>query len=117
MLFSSSNIKNTLLMCITMAITLFLLRGFNSEIELTLIEFVPCILSSGIGAILVFLYLYFFPSQRKDKFITFFIPGVVLMLAIITTGLSSFWLIDELILMLSFIFGGQQLSESVEKSL
>jgi hypothetical protein len=117
MLFSSSNIKNTLLMCITMAITLFLLRGFNSEIELTLIEFVPCILSSGIGATLVFLYLYFFPSQRKDKFITFFIPGVVLMLAIITTGLSSFWLIDELILMLSFIFGGQQLSESVEKSL
>jgi hypothetical protein len=117
MLFSVHNLKNAVLMCITMAVTLFLLRGFNSEIELTLIEFVPYILSSSIGATLVFLYLYLFPSQRKDKFITFFIPGVILMIVIITTGLSRFWLVEELILMLSFIFGGQQLSEFSEKSL
>jgi hypothetical protein len=36
---------------------------------------------------------------------------------IITTGLSSFWLIDELILMLCFIFGGQELSRTESKSL
>jgi hypothetical protein len=100
-----------------MAVTLFLFRVYSAEVELTLIEFVPYLLSSAIGAALVFIYLYFFPSQRKDKFITFFIPGVILMVAMITTGLANFWIVDELILMLSFIFGGQQLSNSVEKSL
>jgi len=100
-----------------MAVTLFLLRSFNSEIELTLINLIPYILSSAIGAILVFLYLYFFPSQRKDKFLTFFIPGVVLMVALIKTDLSSFWFIDELTLMMSFMFSGQQLSEPIENSL
>jgi Na+/melibiose symporter-like transporter len=100
-----------------MSVTLFLLRGFYSEIELNLVNLIPYLLSSVIGSTLVFLYLYIFPSQRKDKFLTFFIPGVVLMVLIITTGLSSLWLIDELILMLCFIFGGQELSTPESKSL
>ena len=117
MLITTHNIKYLLIMCITMSVTIFLLRGFYSEIELNLVNFIPYLLSSIVGVALVFLYLYLFPSQRKDKFLTFFIPGVVLMVLIITTGLSSFWLIDELILMLCFIFGGQELSKSESKSL
>ncbi|MBT3136926.1 hypothetical protein KL866_17840 [Alteromonas sp. ALT199] len=100
-----------------MSVTIFLLRGFYSEIELNLINLTPYLLSSVIGAVLAFLYIYLFPSQRKDKFLTFFIPGVILTVLIITTGLSSFWLIDELILMLCFIFGGQELSKAESKSL
>jgi len=117
MLITAHNIKYSLIMCITMSVTIFLLRGFSSEIELNIINFIPYLLSSVIGATLVYLYLYLFPSQRKDKFLTFFIPGVVLMVLIITTGLSGFWLIDELILMLCFIFGGQELSKTESKSL
>ncbi|GHF02355.1 hypothetical protein [Thalassotalea profundi] len=117
MLITARNIKNSLIMCITMSVTLFLLRGFYDEIELTLVNLLPYLLSSVIGAALVFLYLYLFPSQRKDKFLTFFIPGIVLMVVIITTGLSSFWLIDELILMLCFVFGGQEISKAESKPL
>lgn len=104
-------------MCFKMSVAIFLFRGFFSEIELNIVNLIPFLLSSVIGATLAFLYLYLFPSQRKYKFLTFFIPGVVLEVLIITTGLSNFWLIDELILMLCFIIGGQELSKPESKSL
>lgn len=106
MLLTARNIKTTLLMCVVMAITLFFMRGFYSEIELTPINLVPFLFSALLGVALVFLYLYIFPSQRNHKFITLLIPGTVLMVILLTTGLSDLWLIDELMVMLIFIFAG-----------
>jgi len=104
-------------MCVVMAVAMFLFRGFSSEIELTLINLIPYLLSAISGVALVFLYLYLFPSQRKNSFLTFFIPGIVFTLTLILTGLADFWLIEELIFALGFIFGGQELSNTEEKSL
>ncbi|GHE85463.1 hypothetical protein GCM10011501_13130 [Thalassotalea profundi] len=72
-------------------------------------------MSALFGVISVFLYLCVFPSQRKDKFFTFFNPAVVLMVILITIGLSNLWLIDEQMFMLSFIFGGQEISKPINK--
>lgn len=109
MLITANKIIKLLIMCITMSLTFFLLRGLFGEDELILTNLFPYLLSSAIGITLVSLYLYYFPSQKKVKFFSFFIPGMILMLLLIPTGLSQIWLIDELILLLCFIFGGQEL--------
>ena len=100
-----------------MAITFFFLNGFFSEIELTLINLIPYLVSGSLGLALVFLYLYSFPSQKKGKFLTFFIPGIIFLVVLIKSGLSNFWIIDESMFLMSFIFGGQEVSKPVEKSL
>lgn len=117
MLFTFRNIKTTFIMCVVMAVTLFLFRGFYSEIELTPINLIPYLFSAFTGVALVFLYLYLFPSQRKNSLLTFFIPGMVFMVTLILSGIADFWLVEELIFSLGFIFGGQELSNTEVKSL
>jgi len=105
-------------MCIVMSITLFVMHGyFYSTIELTPLNLTPYLFSSFLGVALVLLYLFIFPSQRKNTFLTFFLPSMAFMVILIVFGVADFWLIDELILALSFIFGGQELSRSEVKSL
>ena len=116
MLLTAQNIKSTSIMCITMAVTLFLMRGYYGEVEFTPINLIPYLISALFGVIVVLLYLHVFPSQRKDKFLTFFIPGIVLTIGLLQTGLADLWLIDELMFMLSFMFSGQELSKNTEKS-
>lgn len=117
MLLTSQNIKTTLIMCIVMALTLFFFRGFSGDVELTPINIVPYLSSAFIGLALVFLYLLVFPSQRKNKFLTFFIPGIAILFVLIFSSLANLWLIDELSLTLAFMFGGQELSKPQAKSL
>lgn len=111
MLLTYKNIRNVLVMAFVMALTIFAMRGFQSETELTLINLVPYLFSSFCGAILVFLYLYLFPSQRKDNFLTFLIPGIALLTLLLSTGVADLWLIDDLMLFLVFVFGGQEVSK------
>ncbi|WP_371185453.1 hypothetical protein [Thalassotalea maritima] len=100
-----------------MAVTMFVMRAFYSEVELTPINLAPYLVSGLLGLALVFLYLYALPSQRKDRFLTFFIPGMMLLVVLIKSGLSNLWLIDELMCLISFICGGQEISKPAEKSL
>ncbi len=74
-------------------------------------------MSGAIGLFLVFMYLQFFPNQRKDNSLALFSLGVVLILVTIVTGLADVWIIDELMLALSFIFGGQEISKNILQSL
>ncbi len=41
MLFTMKNLTTAIVMCIVMALTLFLLRWFNADVELTIINLVP----------------------------------------------------------------------------
>lgn len=117
MLLTPKNIKSTIIMSVVTALTLFFMRGFYSEVEITPINLVPYLLSAFCGVILAFLYLFLFPSQRKDSFLTFLIPGFALIVVLLLTGLANLWLIDELAFMLAFILGGQEVSKPIEKSL
>lgn len=54
-------------------------------------------------------------SQRKDKFISFFIPDFVFIILLTASGLSSLWLIDELTILMCFIFAGQEVSKAAKK--
>ena len=105
-------------MCVVMSLTLFTMHGYvYSKIELVPINLIPYLFSSFLGVALVLLYLFVFPSQRKNTFLTFFIPSMVFMVVLIVTGLADFWLVEELILALAFMFGGQELSKAEVKSL
>lgn len=117
MFFTTKNILSTLAMCVVMAITLFLCRVFFYETALMVVNFVPYLLSALLGLALVLIYLQFFPSQRKDNFITFFIPGFILLSLLVLTDFTGEGLIDELMFVLSFIFGGQELSKKFITSL
>lgn len=118
MLLTSKNIRTLMLMCAVMSVTLFIMHGYvYSKIELVVVNLIPYLFSSLLGVTLVLLYLFVFPNQRKNKFFTFFIPGMIFMVVLIVTGLAELWLIDELILALAFIFGGQELSKAEVKSL
>ena len=88
-----------------------------SKIELVPLNLIPYLFSSFLGVALMLLYLYLFPSQRKNSFLTLFIPGIVSMIALIFSGIADLWLIDELTFSLAFIFGGQKLSNTEAKSL
>ena len=117
-LLTSKNIRTLLVMCAVMALTLFIMHGYiYSKIELVPLNLIPYLFSSFLGVALVLLYLYLFPSQRKNSFLTFFILGMVSMIALIVSGIADLWLIDELIFSLAFIFGGQELSNTEAKSL
>ena len=117
MLLTPKNIKSTTIMSVVMALTLFFMRGFYSEVEITPINLMPYLLSASCGVVLAFLYLSLFPSQRRNSFLTFFIPGIALIIVLLLTGLANLWLLDELTFMLAFIFGGQEISKPIEKSL
>lgn len=117
MLLTPKNIKSTTIMSVVMALTLFFMRGFYSEVEITPINFMPYLVSAFCGIVLVFLYLSLFPSQRKNSFLTFFLPSIALIVLLLLTGLANLWLLDELTFMLAFIFGGQEISKPIEKSL
>jgi len=118
MLLTSKIVRTILVMCIVMSITLFIMDGYiYSKIELVPLNLIPYLFSSFIGVILVLLYLYLFPSQRVNSFLTFFFPGMVFMVTLIVTGSADFWLINELIFALAFMFGGQELSNTEVKSL
>ncbi|GGO71551.1 hypothetical protein GCM10010982_27600 [Bowmanella pacifica] len=100
-----------------MAVTLFLIRIFYQDLDVTALNLIPYLGSALAGVITVFLYLYAFPSQRKDTFLTFFIPGMVLMASIIVSGLADLWFVDELIFALAFILGGKEISKPTEGAL
>ena len=118
MLLTPKNIITLLMMCVVMSLTMFIMHGYiYSKIEPVPLNLIPYLFSSFLGVALVFIYLYLFPSQRKNSLLTFFIPGMVLVLTLIFTGVASLWFIDELILSLAFIFGGQCFSEPKAKSL
>ena len=117
MLLTLKNIKSTIIISVILALTLFFMRGLYSEIEITPINLMPYLLSAFCGVALAFLYLSLFPSQRKDSFLTFLIPGFALIVILLLTGLANLWLIDELAFALAFILGGQEISKPIEKSL
>ena len=117
MLLTPKNIKSTTIVSIVMALTLFFMRGFYSEVEITPINIIPYLLSAFCGVVFAFLYLSLFPGQRKNSFLTFFIPGAALLTVLLLTGLADLWLIEEFMFMLAFIFGGQEISKPIEKSL
>ena len=101
-----------------MALTIFIMHGYiNAEIELVPLNPIPYLFSSILGVTLLLLYVYLFPGQIKSSFLTLFIPGILLMIALILTGISDLWIIDEIIFSLAFIFGGDELSNSEAKSL
>lgn len=111
------NIKSTIMMSVVMALTLFFTRSFYLEVKISPINLMPYLLSAFCGVVLAFLYLSLFPSQRKNSFLTFFIPGIALIIVLFLTGFANLWLIDELMFMLAFIFGGQEISKPIKKSL
>jgi hypothetical protein len=103
-----------------MALTMFIMHGYiYSKIELVPINLTPYLFSSFLGVTFVLLYLYLFPSQRKNSFLTFFFLGMFSMITLILTGIANIWLVDEFIFSLAFIFGGQEVSsievESIEQ--
>ena len=118
MLLNSQNIRPLAMMCVVMSLTLFIMNGYvYSKIEFVPINLIPYLFSSFLGVALVLLYLFIFPSQRKNTFFTFFIPSMVFMVVLIVTGVADFWLIDELILALAFILAGQEFSNTEDKPL
>ena len=118
MLLTSENIYKLLVMCVVMSLTMFIMRGYiYTEIELGPLNLIPYLFSSFLGVTLLLLYVYLFLGQRKSSFLTLFIPGMLLMIALIFTGISDLWLIDELMFSSAFIFGGEGLLNSEAKSL
>jgi len=113
MIFTERNFKQTLSTSIVLALISFFLQGFAFEIELTPINLLPYLFSAVCGGILAFLYLYIFPSHINHRYLTFFIPGIALLILLITTGLYSLWLIEESTLMMGFVFGRLEISKPV----
>ena len=101
-----------------MSFTLFLLRSFFSELEFDIVNLIPYLISSIIGIILGYVYFNFF-SRRiiNNRFVYVYFPAFTLFLITGYTGLSGFWLFEDLIFMLSFMVCCQELVKSNQKSL
>ena len=116
-IFTVNNLKKTFIMCAVMALALFFADVFSSKIGMDPINFTPYVVSAFLGLASVFLYLCAFPSQRKEKFLKFLIPGIILFAVSLITGLTNLWLINNTTFLVCFIIGGQELSKPDEKTL
>jgi len=96
----------------------FFLVAFNEgNLEPSLVEFLPYLLSSLTGCLLGGLYALRFPELFvNNSFSAALIPSSMLLLFLITTGLISLWFIDAACVALSFLFCSERVAEGKIKS-
>ncbi|NMP31847.1 hypothetical protein HII17_09745 [Thalassotalea sp. M1531] len=104
---------------VSMAATLFALRAFNDETRLAVVNLIPLLFSAILGAGLSFLFYLSVKNILhkhliKSPFLASFFPALSLMLVVIMTGAATYWLIDDLLLMLSFMMSLQQIAKGFD---
>lgn len=104
---------------ISMAATLFILRTFTDETRLAVTNFIPLLFSGAVGALLsVVFYLsvknVFHQQLVKSPFLASIVPAISVLMLLIMTGVDTFWLIDPLLLMLSFMMSLQQVAKAFD---
>ena len=108
-LLSAAKIGSLLVLVVIMSISALFTRSLVSDIEVTISNTVPYLVSATVGTVLAFLYLTVFPSQRNSRFFTFVISGAVMLVAVNLSGAVDLWLVNDLMLYIGFIFGGHEL--------
>ncbi len=108
MFFSAAKVKNTLVAVIWVALGVFSYHLFIAKVPFTALAFVPYLVSALIGVALAWGYCYLLPSQQLANLICLFIFAIFLLFVLSITGLTAYWLIEALVLMLGFLMGGQQ---------
>ena len=90
----------------------FIVPIIGDDSELSLVEFIPYLLSSLIGCLFGGLYAQRFPEYfLRHSFTAALIPSSILLFLIILTGLINAWFIDAACVALSFLFCSERVAQ------